>query len=44
MVFGDGDCELIQRFTIAVDIIGSELAHGVTEDEAGLVTSFSPGH
>jgi Zn-dependent metalloprotease len=37
MVFGDGDGELFNRFTIAVDIIGHELAHGVTEDEAGLI-------
>jgi Zn-dependent metalloprotease len=37
MVFGDGDGELFNRFTIAVDIMGHELAHGVTEDEAQLV-------
>jgi len=43
MVFGDGDGELFNRFTIAVDIIGHELAHGVTEDEAGLVYFFQPG-
>lgn len=36
MVFGDGDGDLFNRFTIAVDIIGHELAHGVTQDEAGL--------
>ena len=36
MVFGDGDGDLFNRFTIAVDIIGHELAHGVTEDEAAL--------
>lgn len=36
MVFGDGDGELFNRFTIAVDIIGHELTHGVTEKEAGL--------
>jgi Zn-dependent metalloprotease len=36
MVFGDGDGEIFNRFTIAVDVIGHELAHGVTEDEAGL--------
>jgi Zn-dependent metalloprotease len=36
MVFGDGDGELFNRFTVAIDIIGHELAHGVTEDEAGL--------
>ena len=37
MVFGDGDNELFNRFTISVDVIGHELAHGVTEDEAQLV-------
>jgi Zn-dependent metalloprotease len=37
MVFGDGDGRLFNRFTIAVDIMGHELAHGVTEDEAQLV-------
>jgi Zn-dependent metalloprotease len=36
MVFGDGDGELFNRFTIALDVIGHELTHGVTEDEAGL--------
>lgn len=43
MVFGDGDGELFNRFTIALDIIGHELAHGVTEDEAGLVYTFQAG-
>lgn len=43
MVFGDGDGDLMNRFTIALDIIGHELAHGVTEDEAGLVYMFQPG-
>lgn len=36
MVFGDGDGELFNRFTISLDIIGHELTHGVTEREAGL--------
>jgi Zn-dependent metalloprotease len=36
MVFGDGDGEVFNRFTIAVDVIGHELAHGVTELTAGL--------
>jgi Zn-dependent metalloprotease len=43
MVFGDGDGELFNRFTIALDVIGHELTHGVTEDEAGLVYMFEPG-
>ena len=36
MVFGDGDGQLFNRFTIALDVIGHELTHGVTEDESGL--------
>jgi Zn-dependent metalloprotease len=36
MVFGDGDGQLFNRFTIAKDIIGHELTHGVTEAEAQL--------
>jgi Zn-dependent metalloprotease len=43
MVFGDGDGDLFERFTIAVDVIGHELTHGVTEDEAGLVYSNQSG-
>ena len=37
MVFGDGDGEIFNRFTIAIDIVGHELSHGVTETEAGLI-------
>lgn len=36
MVFGDGDGEMFNRFTISLDVIGHELAHGVTEDESQL--------
>lgn len=36
MVFGDGDGDLFNRFTICLDIIAHELAHGVTEDEGPL--------
>lgn len=36
MVFGDGDGQLFQRFTISLDVIGHELTHGVTEHEAKL--------
>ena len=31
MVYGDGDGQLFNRFTIAVDVIGHELTHGVTQ-------------
>lgn len=43
MVFGDGDEDLPpeeriwNRFTVSVDVIGHELTHGVTENEAGLI-------
>ena len=37
MVFGDGDGDLFNRFTISVDVIAHELTHGVTGDEARLV-------
>ncbi len=43
MVFGDGDGEVFARFTIAVDVIGHELTHGVTDDEAQLVYSQQSG-
>jgi Zn-dependent metalloprotease len=43
MVFGDGDGELFNRFTVSLDVIGHELTHGVTEDEAQLVYFFQPG-
>ncbi len=36
MVFGDGDGDIFNRFTIAVDVIGHELTHGVTEHEGPL--------
>jgi Zn-dependent metalloprotease len=37
MVFGDGDGELFNRFTISIDVTGHELTHGVTQHEAGLI-------
>jgi Zn-dependent metalloprotease len=49
MVYGDGDEDLpepdrlFNRFTIALDIIGHELTHGVTQFEAGLVYRDQPG-
>ena len=36
MVFGDGDGSIFNRFTIAIDVIGHELTHGVTAHEANL--------
>ena len=43
MVFGDGDGEIFNRFTIALDVIGHELTHGVTEDEAAIEYSGQSG-
>lgn len=43
MVYGDGDEDfpesqrLFNRFTAALDVIGHELTHGVTQFEAGLI-------
>ncbi len=43
MVFGDGDGTIFNRFTIAIDIEGHELAHGVTGATAGLEYHDQPG-
>jgi Zn-dependent metalloprotease len=43
MIFGDGDGELFNRFTISLDIIGHELTHGVTQDEAQLIYMYQSG-
>lgn len=36
MIFGDGDGTAFNRFTIALDVIGHELTHGVTGSEVNL--------
>lgn len=36
MVFGDGDGDIFNRFTVSLDVIGHELTHGVVGDEAQL--------
>jgi Zn-dependent metalloprotease len=43
MVFGDGDGTYFNRFTIAVDVMGHELTHGVTAHQANLVYHDQPG-
>jgi Zn-dependent metalloprotease len=43
MVFGDGDGQYFNRFTIAIDIMGHELTHGVTGHEANLVYQYQSG-
>ena len=43
MVFGDGDGQLFNRFTISLDVIGHELTHGVTQTDAKLVYQDQSG-
>jgi Zn-dependent metalloprotease len=43
MVFGDGDGQIFNRFTIAIDIIGHELTHGVTGSQVTLAPFYQPG-
>ncbi|MFC3396395.1 M4 family metallopeptidase [Brenneria rubrifaciens] len=37
MVFGDGDGKILNRFTIAIDVVAHELAHGIIDNEVGLI-------
>ncbi len=43
MVYGDGDPDIFERFTKAIDVTGHELTHGVTQYEANLAYSNQPG-
>jgi Zn-dependent metalloprotease len=43
MIYGDGDGELFNRFTISLDVIGHELTHGVTQNTAALQYSGQSG-
>ncbi|CAM5256571.1 Neutral metalloproteinase OS=Streptomyces tendae OX=1932 GN=GUR47_09755 PE=3 SV=1 [Streptomyces tendae] len=43
MVFGDGDGEIFLDFTVALDVIGHELTHGVTQYTANLTYYGQPG-
>jgi Zn-dependent metalloprotease len=43
MIFGAGDGDLFNRFTISVDVIGHELTHGVTQYESNLRYIAQPG-
>jgi len=43
MVYGDGDGELFNRFTLALDVIGHELTHGVTQSTSNLNYSGQSG-
>jgi len=43
MVYGDGDGQLFNRFTISIDVIGHELTHGVTQYTSNLDYNNQPG-
>ncbi|MGX1483235.1 Zn-dependent metalloprotease [Streptomyces griseus] len=43
MVFGDGDGEIFLDFTIAIDVIAHELAHGLTQYTANLAYEGQSG-
>lgn len=43
MVYGDGDRQLFHRFTKAIDVIGHELTHGITQYEASLIYKGQSG-
>jgi len=43
MIYGDGDSVVFQRFTIAMDVVGHELTHGVTQHTAALDYFGQPG-
>ena len=43
MVLGDGDGEYFGRFTASIDVIGHELAHGLTDATSRLTYQGQPG-
>jgi len=43
MVYGDGDGQVFQRFTLCLDVVAHELAHGVTQFTSNLVYFEQPG-
>lgn len=43
MVFGDGDGEIFLDFTLAIDVIAHELAHGLTQYTANLAYEGQSG-
>jgi Zn-dependent metalloprotease len=43
MVYGDGDGQIFNGFTKALDVIGHELTHGVIDREARLIYRDEPG-
>lgn len=43
MIYGDGDGRLMHHFTGAIDVIGHEMTHGVTQNESALVYQGESG-
>lgn len=43
MIYGDGDGELFVDFTLGIDVIGHELAHGITQYTLQLEYDDEPG-
>jgi Zn-dependent metalloprotease len=43
MVYGDGDGQIFNRFTLSIDVIGHELTHGVTQYTSNLNYSNQSG-
>jgi Zn-dependent metalloprotease len=43
MVYGDGDGQLLHNFTSALDVIGHEMTHGVTQNESALAYQGESG-
>lgn len=43
MVYGDGDGKVFNRFTVALEVVGHELAHGVTQYTSNLIYFEQPG-
>lgn len=43
MVFGDGDGEVFNRFTLSLSVIGHELVHGVTQYTTNLIYQGQSG-
>ena len=43
MFFGDGDGQMLTDTTNGIDVIGHELTHGVTQNEANLAYSGQSG-
>jgi Zn-dependent metalloprotease len=43
MIYGDGDGKYFNRFTLCLDVIGHELTHGVTQNEAQLIYNGESG-